>query len=96
MRIVVVTDAWYPQVNGVVRTYEIISRLLESRGHPVSFITPQQFRSIPCPSYPEIRLAIGARRKMARLIEAAQPACIHIATEGPLGLAARGYCRRRN
>jgi len=95
MRIVVVTDAWYPQVNGVVRTYETVARLLEERGHPVEFITPQQFRSIPCPSYPEIRLAVGARRKVARLIEAAQPACIHIATEGPLGLAARAYCRRR-
>jgi glycosyltransferase involved in cell wall biosynthesis len=95
MRIVVVTDAWHPQVNGVVRTYEKVGALLSSMGHPVTFITPLQFRSVPCPTYPEIRLSVGARRKVARLIEAAQPACIHIATEGPLGLAARAYCRRR-
>ena len=71
MHIVVVTDVWYSQVNGVVRTYETVSGLLQAQEHSVSFITLQQFRSIPCPTYPEIRLAIGARRKVARLIEAA-------------------------
>jgi len=95
MRIIVVTDAWYPQVNGVVRTYEMTHQMLTERGHEVSFITPLMFRSFPCPTYPEIRLAIGARRKVAKMIEAAQPACIHIATEGPLGFAARAYCKKR-
>ncbi len=95
MRVVIVTDAWYPQVNGVVRTYETTISHLESHGHEVDLITPQMFRSVPCPTYPEIRLALFAGGKVARLIEAAQPACIHIATEGPLGLAARKYCVKR-
>lgn len=60
------------------------------------FITPVGFRSVPCPTYPEIRLAIGARRKVEALIEQSRPCAIHIATEGPLGLAARGYCRARS
>jgi glycosyltransferase involved in cell wall biosynthesis len=92
MRIVILTDAWYPQVNGVVRTYETTISHLASHGHEVNLITPQMFRSVPCPTYPEIRLALFVGGKVARLIEAAQPACVHIATEGPLGLAARKYC----
>lgn len=95
MRIVIVTDAWTPQVNGVVRTYQTLKGVMEGMGHGVEFITPGQFRGFPCPTYPEIRLALFPGRKLARLIEAAQPAAIHIATEGPLGLAARAYCLKR-
>lgn len=95
MQILVVSDAWVPQVNGVVRTLESLKMRLELEGHKVEMVTPDRFRSIPCPSYPEIRLAIKPGRKIARLIEAAQPCAIHIATEGPLGWAARRYCIRR-
>jgi glycosyltransferase involved in cell wall biosynthesis len=95
MRIVIVTDAWTPQVNGVVRTYQTLKGVMEGMGHGLAFITPLQFRAIPCPTYPEIRLALFPGRRLARLIEAAQPAAIHIATEGPLGLAARKYCLKR-
>lgn len=92
MRILIVTDAWEPQVNGVVRTLKAIRCELERMGHGVSLISPDGFRSLPCPSYPEVRLALGARRKVDGLIRGAEPDAIHIATEGPLGLAARSWC----
>jgi len=95
MRILVVTDAWHPQVNGVVRTLGTLRDELASLGHEPVFITPDQFRSIPCPTYPEIRLAVKPGRRLARTIEANQPCAIHIATEGPLGWAARRYCVKR-
>jgi glycosyltransferase involved in cell wall biosynthesis len=95
MRILVVTDAWHPQVNGVVRTLGTLRQELTSLGHEPVFITPDQFRSIPCPTYPEIRLAVKPGRRLARTIEANQPCAIHIATEGPLGWAARRYCLKR-
>jgi glycosyltransferase involved in cell wall biosynthesis len=95
MRILVVSDAWYPQINGVVRTLHALKGELEGVGHEVVMVTPDRFRSIPCPSYPEIRLAVKPGRKVARLIEASQPCAIHIATEGPLGWSARRYCLRR-
>jgi glycosyltransferase involved in cell wall biosynthesis len=94
-RVLIVTDAWYPQVNGVVRTLDTIGRELRRLGHDVHFITPDLFTSIPCPTYPEIRLAILPGRKMARIIEAWQPCVIHVATEGPVGFAARRYCQKR-
>ncbi|HEY0114730.1 MAG TPA: glycosyltransferase family 1 protein [Allosphingosinicella sp.] len=94
MNILIVTDAWSPQVNGVVRTLQSVRSELEKMGHAVSVISPDQFRSLPCPTYPEIRLALTAR--VGRWIEAAAPDAIHVATEGPLGLAARRYCIRRN
>jgi glycosyltransferase involved in cell wall biosynthesis len=93
--VVIVTDAWRPQVNGVVRTLEAMAAEMEAMGHRVTFITPDRFRNMPCPTYPEIRLALAGRRSVARMIEAAAPAAIHIATEGPLGLAARRYCMAR-
>lgn len=96
MRIVVVTDAWHPQVNGVVRTYETVAGILGGRGHDLHFITPEMFTSLPCPTYPEIRLALAGTARVGRIIETLQPACIHIATEGPLGLAARSFCLKRN
>jgi glycosyltransferase involved in cell wall biosynthesis len=95
MRILVVTDAWHPQVNGVVRTLGTLREELTNLGHEPVFITPDQFRSIPCPTYPEIRLAVRPGRRLARTIEANQPCAIHIATEGPLGWAARRYCLKR-
>lgn len=95
MRILVVSDAWIPQVNGVVRTLATLKDELEGDGHHVVMVTPDRFRTIPCPTYPEIRLAIRPAASMARMIEAAQPCAIHIATEGPLGWAARRYCLRQ-
>lgn len=93
-RLVLVSDAWAPQVNGVVRTLQTTAMLLEERGWDVTTITPDLFRSWPCPTYPEIRLAVGAGRHVGQMIEAAGPAAIHIATEGPLGLAARAHAMR--
>jgi glycosyltransferase involved in cell wall biosynthesis len=95
MRILVVTDAWLPQVNGVVRTLDTLRTELERAGHEVVMITPDRFRTVPCPTYPEIRLALRPGRRLAAMIEAAQPCAIHVATEGPLGWAARRWCRRR-
>jgi glycosyltransferase involved in cell wall biosynthesis len=92
MKIVIVSDAWYPQVNGVVRTLDSLAAELGRLGHDVVFITPERFKTIPCPSYPEIRLAWRPGPKVARLIEEHRPCAIHIATEGPLGWAARRYC----
>lgn len=90
-----VSDAWFPQVNGVVRTLDTLKAELQGGGHEVVMVTPDRFRSLPCPSYPEIRLAVKPGRKLRQLIEQAQPCAIHIATEGPLGWAARRYCLRR-
>ena len=95
MRILIVSDAWEPQVNGVVRTLRTTRDTLIAEGHDAEIIGPDRFRSIPCPTYPEIRLALGARRKLPKMIDACSPNAIHIATEGPLGWAARRYCRRR-
>ncbi len=94
MRILLVSDAWSPQVNGVVRTLTTTVGLLRARGHEVATITPDRFRSWPCPTYPEIRLALAGRRAVAAMIEGFAPDAIHIATEGPLGWRARGWCRR--
>lgn len=96
MRIVMVTDAWEPQVNGVVRTLNATRRDLEAMGHEVRMITPLDFHTLPCPTYPEIRLSIFPYRKVRRLLDEWVPDVLHIATEGPLGLAARRYALRRN
>ena len=95
MRVLIVTDAWAPQVNGVVRTLETLGKQLERLGHAVRFVTPDGFRTIPMPTYPEIKLALFARRAVGRVIDEFQPDAVHIATEGPLGLAARRNCLRR-
>lgn len=92
MRILIVTDAWEPQVNGVVRTLRSVIGELRSLGHSVEIIAPDQFRSIPCPTYGEIRLALASRAEIGRRIESARPDAVHIATEGPLGIAARSWC----
>ena len=95
MKILIVTDAWYPQVNGVVRTLDTIRNEVEKLGHTIHMVTPDQFRTIPCPTYPEIRLALFQKTTIANAIDRFAPDAIHIATEGPLGQAARRVCLRR-
>ncbi len=95
MRIVVVTDAWAPQVNGVVTTLVDLRQRLLAAGHDVEIVEPSSFRTVGCPGYGEIRLAWRARDKVARQLDASRADAIHVATEGPLGLAARAWCRRR-
>lgn len=96
MKIIIVTDAWEPQVNGVVRTLGITRNYLESFGHEVKLITPQLFKTVPCPSYPSIRLALFPYRRIAQLLKEFDANAVHIATEGPLGQAARRWCLRHN
>ena len=91
MKIALVTDAWEPQVNGVVRTLKNTACELKGMGHTVEFITPLEFRTIPCPTYPDIRLSLFPRRQVTRRLAALDPDAIHLSTEGPLGLAARHY-----
>ena len=95
LKIVIATDAWKPQLNGVVRTLETLGDILTSFGNDVRYITPNEFKSVPLPSYPEIRLSILPNRRVAKIINDFQPDAIHIATEGPLGRAARRFCKRR-
>ncbi|AKQ41126.1 GDP-mannose-dependent alpha-mannosyltransferase [Aurantiacibacter atlanticus] len=94
MRIALITDAWHPQVNGVVRTLTTVMGALLQRGHVVQVIAPDQFRNIAAPSYPEIRLALAGAGQVGRKISQFAPDSIHIATEGPLGWAARRHCLR--
>jgi glycosyltransferase involved in cell wall biosynthesis len=95
MKIVLVTDAWLPQVNGVVTTLLELTRGLEVRGHEIVLIEPSTFRRFACPGYADIELARRPGAQVAKHIDAAEPDAIHIATEGPLGAAARRHCRRR-
>ena len=95
MRILIATDAWHPQVNGVVRTLTMMAEAAKSLGVDVVFLTPETFPTVALPSYPDLRIAIPNPIRVAHLINAAQADCIHIATEGPIGLAARRYCRKR-
>jgi glycosyltransferase involved in cell wall biosynthesis len=92
MRILIATDAWHPQVNGVVRTYTRIQAEAARLGAELVFLTPAEFRHFSCPGYPEIHLALASASRVARLIEQAVPDRIHIATEGPVGWATRRYC----
>lgn len=92
MKIAIATDAWHPQVNGVVRTIDTTARIIVSRGHEVSIISPDQFRTVACPGYREIRLAIAPRIRVRKRLHALQPDIVHIATEGPIGWSARGWC----
>jgi glycosyltransferase involved in cell wall biosynthesis len=95
MRILVATDAWHPQVNGVVRTYERLAAEAPKLGAELSFLAPPALRTIPCPTYPEIRLALASARAVGAQIEAVRPDFIHVATEGPIGIMTRRYCRKR-
>jgi glycosyltransferase involved in cell wall biosynthesis len=94
MRILVATDAWHPQVNGVVRTLSMMAEAAKAFGVDVGFLTPQSFRTFAMPSYPDLRVALPGPAKIARLIADARPDSIHIATEGPIGLLVRRHCRR--
>jgi glycosyltransferase involved in cell wall biosynthesis len=94
MRVLVATDAWHPQVNGVVRTYERLALEAAKLGFEVSFLPPSAFRTLPCPTYPEIRLALAGPKAIAAHVERVRPDFIHIATEGPIGLMTRHYCRK--
>src|SRR5215470_1333218 len=94
MRVLVATDAWHPQINGVVRTYERLAVEADKLGFEIVFLAPSAFRTLPCPTYPEIRLALAGPRATAAHIENAKPDFIHIATEGPIGLMTRRYCRK--
>src|SRR5467141_371918 len=95
MRIMIATDAWHPQVNGVVRTLTSLARSASALGAEIDFLTPDGFPSVGVPTYPGLRIALPNQREIARRIEAASPDAIHIATEGPIGWAVRAYCRRR-
>ena len=92
MRIMIVSDAWLPQTNGVVSTLSHTAACLRRFGHDVRLTVPADFRTVPCPSYPEIRIAVHPGPRVARTFAAFAPQAVHIATEGPLGLAARRYC----
>jgi glycosyltransferase involved in cell wall biosynthesis len=93
-RILIVTDAWKPQVNGVVRTLSTVVEELRAMGHVVEVIGPDRFRTFPCPTYPDIALALLPRRRLIRMVKAFHPDALHIATEGPLGQAARSWAKR--
>lgn len=95
MKILIVSDAWEPQVNGVVRTLKMTCREAEAAGHEVRILSPQGFRSMPCPTYPEIRLSLTTPAGVARQIDAFAPDVLHIATEGPLGWCARSVALKR-
>ena len=90
--IAIVSDAWHPQMNGVVRTLTTTCDILRQSGHRVEVISPDQYPSVPCPTYPEIRLALTMPGTVGRKLAKLQPDAVHIATEGPLGLSARRYC----
>ncbi|WP_375451946.1 glycosyltransferase family 4 protein [uncultured Devosia sp.] len=94
-RVLIVTDAWRPQTNGVVRTLEALGRELERRSIEVRYLTPERFWTLPVPTYPEIRLSLATQSSVAAFIDGVAPQHIHIATEGPLGLQARQYCLDR-
>ena len=95
LRIAIVTDAWSPQVNGVVRTLQSVRAELERQGHEILVISPELFYSIPCPTYPEIRLAFARTAAVGRMLADFSPNAIHLATEGPVCLAARRWCLGR-
>ena len=96
LKIVIATDAWKPQLNGVVRTLDTLGTILRKFGNEVLYITPQDFNTVPMPTYPEIKLAVLPNRKVARMINDFKPDAIHIATEGTIGRAARRFCLRRS
>ncbi|GGO93574.1 glycosyltransferase family 4 protein [Stakelama pacifica] len=95
MKIALVTDAWEPQVNGVVRTLQSVRAILEGQGHEIMIVSPDRFYSLPCPTYPEIRLAVVGMHSVGELLADFAPHAIHLATEGPICLAARRWCLKR-
>jgi len=95
MRVLIASDAWRPQINGVVRTLETVVAELRRMGHAVEVVHPGDFRTVACPTYPEIRLAVLPRTRLEARIDGFDPDALHIATEGPIGLAARRLFRAR-
>jgi glycosyltransferase involved in cell wall biosynthesis len=95
MRLLIATDAWRPQINGVVRSLEYMAAEAPRFGAEVVFLTPERFRSIPMPTYPEIRLSLIGPGSLAAILEEIRPTHVHIATEGPIGLATRLTCARQ-
>jgi Glycosyltransferase Family 4 len=96
MKVLVATDAWPPQTNGVVRTLRSLARAASKLGVMIDFLSPEGFSSFPVPTYPGLRLAMPNLRRIAERIEEVNPDAIHIATEGPIGFAVRSYCRKRS
>ena len=94
MRVLIATDAWHPQVNGVVRTLTSLAKAAKALDVEIDFLTPDGFPSWPLPTYPGLRIALPRGAEIARRIERAAPDALHIATEGPIGWAVRGYCQR--
>ena len=91
-KVLIVTDAWLPQTNGVVRSLEAVGREMVAMGYEVSYLTPEGFWTFPLPTYPEIRLSVVSPPTIAGFVSRERPDHIHIATEGPLGLLARHIC----
>lgn len=96
MRIAIATDAWRPQINGVVRTLEMTVKMLRARGHEVCVMSPDQFRTLPCPGYGEIRLAVAPRFGLRKKLADFAPDIVHISTEGPIGWSTRRWCMVHN
>jgi glycosyltransferase involved in cell wall biosynthesis len=94
MKVLVATDAWPPQVNGVVRTLRALAKAAGQLGVEIEFLSPEGFWTFPVPTYPGLRLALPPRKKIAACIERSKPDAIHVATEGPIGFAVRGYCMK--
>src|SRR5580658_5933799 len=94
MKVLIATDAWRPQVNGVVRTLGSLARATAKLGVEIEFLSPEGFWTFPVPTYPGLRLAVPPRKRIAERIEASRPDAIHVATEGPIGHAVRSYCVR--
>lgn len=94
MKVLVATDAWRPQVNGVVRTYERLGAEASALGAEITFLTPNEFETLPCPTYPEIRLSLPGFSYLVERIGLIQPDAVHIATEGPIGWMTRRHCKR--
>lgn len=95
MRITLISDAWHPQINGIVTAVVELSKALVRLGHAVTVITPEAFHTWPCPGYPDVRLAFLCGPRLRPRINASRPEAIHLMTEGPVGFAARRYCRQR-
>lgn len=95
MKIAIVSDAWHPQINGVVNSMQHTCDDLREFGHQVEIFSPQDFKTVPCPTYPSIRLSVLPGGRLSRMLDDYSPDSIHISTEGPLGMAARSWCCKR-
>ena len=96
MKVLICTDAWYPQINGVCRTLKNLGDELIKVGHQVEYIEPNQFFTVPMPKYNEIKLSLNVWPRVGTLIKKAKADIVHIATEGPIGIFAKRYCVKNN